>query len=508
MSRGGWLRRTVALLAVAATAACTPLPQAPPAPAVATAAPERTAPEDAPAAATDVAPRGDVTVAYPDPVGTWWGADGDDLAAIDLASLWALPLYRWDPLGRARPALATDVRVVESPAGWSVEVDLAAGEWSDGESVGADDVVATTTALQDVRPAAWSAFVGAVVVDESTVRLDFDRPYAAWPTLLSGVPGVLPAHVLEEQGIAAYADGLPVTGGWFRSEEWEPGLRSSFAAHGEGPLGPPAVASVEVVVVPGHDVALGLLDDGRADALVGHVALDPSRRRAAVEGVEGAVAFGGTRFELAWGPEGAGAAARRAAANGLDPAPFVEGLLRDVGRSAGGVAPGTTGVAPAAGDEADGRVAIQVTRTVEGLGLLARRLQADLDDAGVAASLVRVDPPAHLREPLPVDARLRVVRLPPSGSLAGRLAAVGLDAEAGVAADATAPATLDPLDDAEVPTGPHAEVAALLADDPRLLPVADVAVTHAWVPDRVRGIEPSGWPGVGLWNVGRWEVPG
>jgi hypothetical protein len=153
-------------------------------------------------------------------------------------------------------------------------------------------------------------------------------------------------------------------------------------------------------------------------------------------------------------------------------------------------------------------VAVQVTRTVEGLGLLARRLQADLDDAGVGASLVRVDPPAHLEVPVPVDASLRVVRLPPTGDLAARLAAVGLDPAVGVAADAAGPAALDPLDGDVVPTGPHAQVAALLAEDPRLLPIADVAVAHAWLPERVRGIEASGWPGIGFWNAGAWTAPG
>lgn len=47
----------------------------------------------------------------------------------------------------------------------------------------------------------------------------------------------------------------------------------------------------------------------------------------------------------------------------------------------------------------------------------------------------------------------------------------------------------------------------LLADDPRRLPVAEVAVTHVWDPEAVSGVRPSAWPGVGLWNVGRWRVP-
>lgn len=495
-------RGLVAVLALVG-AGCTASLQAPAPPQVAV--PEPPTASSAPAGA----PAGSVTVAQPDPVGTWWQEHPEDLASGDLAALWALPLYRTDPLGRRVPALARAARVVPDTPGWTVEVALADGSWSDGEPVTAADVVATAEALAAVRPAQWGAWTAAEVVDDHTVRLQFDRPYAAWPALLSGAPGVLPAHVLAEGGgVGAYAEELPVTGGWFRLAAREPGVSATFTAMPDSPLGSARLAEVEVLVVPGHDTALGLVETGVVDLVLGHIAIDPEARRSDVAGVVGSAVFGGTRFELEWAAEGdADAEVRAAAARLLDPRPFTEGLLRDVGRMPGGLVPALERLAAPTASAADGAVSVQYVRTVEGLGLLARRLQSDLANAGVESSLVRLDPPQHLAPPIDVDGRLRVVRVDPDRSLAALLDGVGLDPATGVAADAAGLGPVDPAARGVVPSGEVAEVAQLLADDPRLLPVAEVAVTHVWHPDRIAGITPSGWPGIGFWNAGEWSVP-
>lgn len=498
------MRRTALLGAVAAlVAGCASGLTAPPAPEVA-----GSARGEAAAPADDPDPAGTVVAAYPDPVATWWQEDPDDLAAGDLAALWSLPLYRTDPDGRRVPALATAAREVAAGDRWSVEVDLAAGAWSDGRPVVAADVVATAEALAAVRPAEWGAWTGATALDEDTVRLDFDRVFAGWPALLSRPPGILPAHVLAADGLDAYADALPVTGGWFDLTEHEPGLRSAFVAAEASPLGRPGLAAIAVLVVPHHEDALGLLAGEEVDVVLGHVALDPTTRRDEVAGIEGGAAFGGTRFELAWDPDGGtDREARRAAASRLDPLPFVEGVLRDVGRSPGGVVPVLAGSDRPLVTRADGDAKVEVVRTVEGIGLLARRLQADLEAAGVATSLVRLDPPAHLERPLPVDGRLRVVRVDPSRSSAALLASVGLDPAAGLQADAEGLPAADPMGTRVTATGPHQEVERLLVEDPLVLPVAEVAVAHAWASDRVTGVTPSGWPGVGFWDAGAWRLP-
>lgn len=488
-------------LAVVVTG-CTSGLQAPAAPEVGTAARASASPPPA------VAPTGSVTVAQPDPVATWWQQHPEDLAAGDLAALWSLPLYRTDPLGRRVPALARSARVVAETPTWTVEVELAGGQWSDGTDVTADDVVATAQALAAARPAQWAAWSGAEAVDTRTVRLHFDRPYAAWPGLLSQAPGVLPAHVLAEGGLEAYADDLPVTGGWFALSEWDQGRAMTFTAVPASPLGPPRLERVEVLVVPDHDTALGLLDDGTVDLVTGHVVVDPEARRSEVADVVGASVFGGTRFELVWAEDGgADAAIRAAAAHRLDPQPLIDGLLRDGGRLPGGVVPALERMQTPAGAAADGAVSVQYVRTVDGLGLLARRLQADLDNAGVDASLVRLAPPQHLAPPVDVDGRLRVVRVAPDRSLAALLTELGLDPATGIAADAQGLGVVDPMERGVSPSGAVAEVAGRLQEDPRLLPVAEVAVTHVWHPDRIAGIEPSAWPGIAFWNAEEWTDP-
>lgn len=494
-------RGLVAALALLG-AGCTAALQAPPGPEVG--APLRATSTPT----TSSTPTGSVTVAQPDPVDTWWQEHPEDLAAGDLAALWSLPLYRTDPLGRRVPALARAARVVPDTPGWTVEVDLATGRWSDGEPVTAADVVATAEALAAARPTQWTAWTSGEVVDDRTVRLQFDRPYAAWAALLSAAPGVLPAHVLADGGLEAYAEDLPVTGGWFRLTAREPGASATFTAMPASPLGSPRLAEVEVLVVPSHDTALGLLDAGGVDLVLGHLAIDPEARRSEVAGVVGAAVFGGTRFELAWEADGgADAEVRAAAARLLDPRPFTEGLLRESGRMPGGLVPALERLAAPTGSAADGAVSVQYVRTVEGLGLLARRLQADLSNAGVESSLVRIDPPQHLAPPVDVDGRLRVVRVDPDRSMAMLLDGFGLEPAVGVAADAAGLGVVDPVARGVRPNGAVAEVAQLLADDPWMLPVAEVAVTHVWHPDRIVGIEPSGWPGIGFWNAAEWAVP-
>lgn len=455
----------------------------------------------------ELPPTGGVVVAQPDPVGTWWQQHPEDVAAGDLAALWSLPLYRTDDLGRQVPALARSARTSMAEAGWTVEVDLAEGAWSDGAPVGPADVVATARALAAARPAAWGAWVDAAVVDQDTVRLTFDRPFAAWAALLSRPPGVLPAHVLEEGGLDAFADELPVTGGWFRLEGREPGVSMAFVAHDAGPLGPPLLASVDVLVVPGHETALGLLDEARVDVVLGHVALDAPARRAGLTDVAAADVFGGTRVELVW-PDGGGDAAQRlAAASRLDPGPFVEGLLRDGGRAAGGLTPPLAPLPRPGTVDAGGTAVVQLPRTVEGLGLLARRLQADLANAGTETTLVRLDPPEHLDPPVPTDAHLRLVRVDPWRSMAALAAEVGLATASGLAADAAGHVPVDPMGaGGEVPASLRSLHEALGAD-PRVLPLAELAVTHVWDPTAVTGLRPSAWPGIGLWNVGEWMVP-
>lgn len=494
-------RRALLVVTVLVLAGCVVQPSAPRPAAVAQGPPD--------AATTPVAPApgGAVTVAVPGPPATWWARDDGDVAARDLAALWGLPLLRVDELGRPRAGLARAARVVPGSDDWAVEVDLAAGEWSDGRPVVAADVVATAAALSAARPASWSAFVGADAVDRDTVRLRFDRPFARWWVLLSEAPGVLPAHVLHDGGLAAWDDDVPVSAGPFVLAQRVPGVSSTWRAHAAGPLGAPRLASLEVLVVPDVDVALGLLADGRTDAVVGHLALDPNGRVAEVPRAVLSLPFGGTTLELAWDPAGGPARdLRRAAAAASSPGAFVDGVLRDVGRPASGVLPGTLPAVRPDGALGSADVRVAVTRTVEPLGLLARLVRRDLARAGIDVQLLRLEPPAHLPAAPESDGALREVRRGPLPSAAAALAEAGLDPGPGVAADARGRGT-SVASGVPRSSGPWHDVEEALADAGARIPLADVAPLHAWAPQRVAGLSPSAWPGLAFWDVQAWHVP-
>jgi len=453
-------------------------------------------------------PSGHVSVAVPAPPVHWWGREPRDVAARDLAALWSLPLLRVDELGRLRWGLAVAARELQTPDGWAVEVDLAAGEWSDRTPVTARDVVATAEALAAARPAEWIAFQGAEVLDDQTVRLDFDRPFARWWALLSDVPGVLPAHVLERDGLSAWDDAVPVSGGPFIQSSRQVDVASGWSAHVAGPLGPPRLGTLDVLVVPDVDVALGLLGDAQVDLVLGHVALDPVSRASELGDVAVGLPFGGSGIELVWEPAGLGGSGlRRSAAAVLAPEPFVAAVLRDTGRNPSGPLPGTLPppVPDGSIDSASARVAVD--RTVESLGLLTRLVRRDLARAGLDVTFLRVAPPAHLLSAPEVDGSLLVRRRGPVPSASAALARAGLDPGPGVRADAAGREATSASGSGDPAPGAWQEVAGLLADAGASAPLADVAPVHVWDPARLTGVTPSAWPGLALWDVARWQVP-
>lgn len=74
-------------------------------------------------------PTGVVRVAYPEEPSYWYPAVGEEPSSIDLAALWGLPLYRIDPHGQLRPALAesSEVRPGSEGMPWEVDVRLRSG---------------------------------------------------------------------------------------------------------------------------------------------------------------------------------------------------------------------------------------------------------------------------------------------------------------------------------------------------------------------------------------------
>lgn len=496
--RHGGSRATALLVLATVAVACSPgEPLAPPSPTTAVSAvAEAAAGADAEAAAGADVPGGTVTVAYPDVPATWSGADASDTAAIDLAALWGLPLYRYDPDGQLVPALAMDASFPEVADGWAVDVTLAAGAWSDGSAVTAADAVATVEALRGLRVEEWSTLTAVEALDERHLRLTFDEPLGRWAHLLTGPPGVLPAKVLADRGLDAFADALPVVGGWFELAEHDEGRSATFTAHTDGPLGAPALERLEVLFVPSYETALGLLQAGAVDVVLGHLALNPEERARRLDGVRAAAPLGGTSVALEWLPSGTlgdDASVRRRAFAALDLSELVAGLLGGVGAPATSPVPGLDGplddvLSGGPTEPVEREVVVLVHRSHEALGFTSRAVQRDLTSAGAVARLVAAATPELLDPVDPHDGALRIRRSSPRPSL-------------GAEGDRVPPGPDDALVQELGPTF------ATVAEEAWELPLYRIGVAHAWDED-VDGPEPSSWPGLGLWNVGEWRVGG
>lgn len=439
-------------------------------------------------------PAGGVRIAYPDVPAAWAGVAVTDTAATDLAMLWSLPLFRYDAEGQLVPGLAAEWTFPTVPEGWVVELTLAPGAWSDGSPVTARDAAATIEVLRELRPGEWSALRSVEPVDDARLRLRFDEPFGRWAHLLTGPPGVLPAGLLSSEGLDAYGEGIPVSGGQYVLDAYDPGRSAVFTAHPDGALGAPGLARVEVLFVPSYETALGLLDRGEVDVVLGHLALNPVARAMALTDVRAGAPLGGTMVTLEWlesGSLGRSAELRRAAVGGLDLRELVAGLLSDTGAPATSPVPGIEGSVDAAhgGSDAtslDVETVLLVPRWHEALGFTSRAVQRDLTAVGATTRLVTVETP-DLADPVdPHDGALRIRRAPPRPALGGRGDRV-------------------PPGPADVVAGQLAPVFEQLADEAWETPLYRIGVAHAWS-DRVSGVEPSSWPGLGLWSVGGWSL--
>ena len=443
-------------------------------------------------------PQGTVSVAYPDVPAEWHGARGDDLAATDLAALWGLPLYRYGPDGVLRPGLVEQFTIDGSQGAWAVEFTLREGEWSDGTPVTADDVVATVEVLRaGPREAEFAVIQAARAVDDRIVRMEFEAPYPRWPHLLSAAPGVLPAHVLAEVGLDPYVDAVPVSGGWFRLEQFDPGRSARFVAHDTGPLGAPHLEAVEIAFTPSYETALGLLDRDRVDAVAGHLALNPVGRAERLEGVEAAAPLGGTMVVLEWDRD-IDPAVRRSISSVIDVSQLVEGLLGDSGEVATSPIPGVDGPWPAEGRSSPeqrqiGTLKVLLPRWHEVTGFTSRALQRDASVLEGSFEIVSLETPDFVtsaREE--ADLVLRIRRTGPRPPLAALAEEVTPELRA--------------ADAATVPGARRAQPGLeQLFEEALFRPLYRAGVAHAWDPELDR-IRPSAWPGILFWNAGEWRL--
>lgn len=490
--RTPWARWVPCLLVAALASACAAAPLEVPT-RTASAAPTL------PAATAAGEPSGTVTVAYPEEPSAFLRPGGAEVASDDLAALWGLPLLRVDDAGQFRRGLVEDWEVLGSgPDGWRVRLDLRAGEWTDGTAVDATDVVATLQARRSADRARFGILRSVSAPDDRTVVLVFRRPYASWADLLVEVGTVLSSEEVEG-GLDEIRGEVPVSGGWFRLVDREPGLRVVFAAHPDGPLGPPGVDRIEVLFTPSYDTALGLLEDDRVDLLVGYLPLNGVSRANEVDGVTAASPLGGTLVALQYRPGGRLgaedlAARRRGVAESADVTELVEGLLGANGERARTPWPGVDLPAdPPAGEVREGQEFVLLFPRGSGvLGFTARAMQRDLTSRGMTVDLVGEAAP-RFAEVVDEqrDLALVVRRSSPRPSLSPWVDDVRTARAAG-AARPGAPAAEDGL--------------AAVAATARIAPLFRIGVLHAW--RDVDGIRPSAWVGAGFWNAGAWTIDG
>jgi hypothetical protein len=433
-------------------------------------------------------------VAYPDVPATWVDLTGGDMAAQDLAAIWGLPLFRIDDAGQLRSGLVTGFDEQMEGDQFVVWLDLAEGQWSDGTRVTATDVTATFAALREAGAPTLELLLGAEAVD-GRVRLVFAERTDAWPYALLGSGGVLPAAVLADGGLAAFASELPVTGGWFRLEAHEPGRSATFVANEGSPLGIPGLQRLTILFVPRYEAALGFLDAGDADLLLGHLALNPVERALALDGVTAAAPIGGTSVVLEVRREGRlgdeSAQVRREVLSAIEVGELVEGLLADAGAPATSMFPEADGpfVEERQGVSDAPSVVMLTPRWHEIMGFTARTIERDLESHQVVTDLVSEETPFFTRTARSrYDLVLRVRRDPPLPSLSEYAAEP------------------DRSSVAAVTLGDRRSVDDMLVASSFVRPIYRAGPAHAW-DSSLEGIRPSSWPGLAFWNVGSWTRP-
>jgi peptide/nickel transport system substrate-binding protein len=147
------------------------------------------------------------------------------------------PLAAWDPEGNLVPVLAAEIPDIENggltPDGLSVTWKLKPGvQWHDGRPFTADDVVFNWEYAAD--PATAATTVGTYQditvekVDQSTVRVRFQKPTPFWADPFVGIRGmIVPKHLFEAyKGVAsrdAPTNLKPVGTGPYRFVDFKPG---------------------------------------------------------------------------------------------------------------------------------------------------------------------------------------------------------------------------------------------------------------------------------------------
>jgi peptide/nickel transport system substrate-binding protein len=264
MAANGWLRRSIARLALLGAAAC---------------AAGGCAPARGPGAGPEV--RFDVAADPSNLNPLFAHADANNVEQ-QLAHLAFEPFFDLDPSGRRVPELLQEIPSAAngglSADGRTLVYHLRPNlRWSDGVPLTVRDAIFTLHAILDPRNPVPS-HEGYDLIDRVeasgpyTLRVHLRRPWApALATFFSygtSPQYVLPEHVLAKQGALTTAafNAAPLVGdGPFRFVSWTRGERVLYAANPRYWRGVPRVKRVEVNIVADPQTNLTLLRSGRLD---------------------------------------------------------------------------------------------------------------------------------------------------------------------------------------------------------------------------------------------------
>lgn len=257
-----------------------------------------------------------------------WVAPARDTAALVTRPVLA-PLWRVTPEGDLEPwLLAGEPTTDGGTEGRPFTVDYELRDdavWSDGRPIDGGDVLFTLAVCQRLLedgggdPTCAAVDLARSSADGSRATVVFERPVAAWRTLLATLP-VLPEHLFAGRDLrTAWRDHLPVSSGPFVVASYEPGRRLVLERNGRWWGDPPPLDRLVFTFDAGDGVDAVL--DGRVDVIAGDASLSDVERARSDGGVRVAVApdrrWDAIDFNLG-APTVARSAVRRALAAALD----------------------------------------------------------------------------------------------------------------------------------------------------------------------------------------------
>jgi peptide/nickel transport system substrate-binding protein len=293
MTRLSWPRLILAILVLAALAACsgggekTPPPSETIAPVTAPAQPEPHSPTaDQPAAVTEppVAAEPKIaTIAYVQDFDILNPLYAQALSSIYTQSIWNCRAWNFDDQNAPLPVLVDELPSLEnggvSQDGRVITLKLRDDiAWSDGQPITAQDFVFTYQMIIDpdngvATVAPYDLVESVTAPDERTVVVTFKQPYAAWLSALW--QSLLPSHVLQPVFDAqvtllnAEWNTAPTVGcGPFVFQSWDKGKSARFTANPDYWLGRPKLDEVLVTFVADDPAKVAALKSGVADLSV------------------------------------------------------------------------------------------------------------------------------------------------------------------------------------------------------------------------------------------------